>query len=178
MLEYAISRLILVWTMATRLPTVIVTNASTPNRTAHSGLMLGNAPLKMRRMTAKPAAFEPTEKNAVAGVAAPWYTSGVQSWNGAAAILKPSPATSIVTLSSAAGDGAPVSTREMSTSVVAPLTPYSKAMPYSRMAVDMALSRKNLMPASVALSPCPAIASRLFQAARNDNDRLVTSSAR
>ena len=31
MLEYAISRLMLVWTMAMRLPTVIVTNASTPN---------------------------------------------------------------------------------------------------------------------------------------------------
>src|SRR5229473_7693758 len=142
-----------VWTMAIRLPIVIVTNASTPNSTDHSGLMLGNPPLKMRMMTAKPAAFEPTEKNAVAGVAAPWYTSGVQSWNGAAAILKPSPATSMVTLNSAAGDGAPVNTREMSTSVVAPETPYSSAMPYSSTAVDMALSRKNLMPASVLLSP-------------------------
>src|SRR5919202_6058031 len=105
MLEYAISRLMFVWTIATRLPTVIVTNASTPNSTAHSVLMLGSAPLKMRRITANPAALEPTEKNAVAGVAAPWYTSGVQSWNGAAAILKPSPAISMVTLSKAAGEG-------------------------------------------------------------------------
>src|SRR3977135_3768686 len=97
MLEYAIRRLIFVCTMATRLPAVIVTKASTPKSTDHSGLILGNAPLKMRRMTAKPAAFEPTEKNAVAGVAAPWYTSGVQSWNGAAGILKPRPASSLVT---------------------------------------------------------------------------------
>src|SRR5258708_37112057 len=134
--------------MATRLPTVMVTNASTPNSTAHSGLMPGKAPLKMRRMTAKPAAFEPTEKNAVAGVAAPWYTSGVQSWNGAAAILKPSPATSMLTLRSAAGDGAPVKTHEMSTSVVAPETPYNKAMPYSRTAGDIALTQKKLVPAS------------------------------
>src|SRR5713101_4723874 len=126
-----------VWTMAIRLPAVIVTNASTPNSTDHSGLMPGNAPLKMRRMTANPAAFEPTEKNAVAGVAAPWYTSGVQNWKGAAAILKPSPATSMVTLSSAAGDGVPVRMREMSTSVVAPVTPYNNAMPYSSTAVDM-----------------------------------------
>src|ERR1700716_1182675 len=124
MLEYAIRRLILVWTMAMRLPTVIVTNARTPKSTDHSGLIPGSAPLKMRRMTAKPAALEPTEKNAVAGVAAPWYTSGVQSWNGAAAILKPRPATSMVTLSNAAGEGAPVITREMSTSVVAPVAPY------------------------------------------------------
>src|ERR1700730_19243925 len=115
MLEYAISRLMFVWTMATTLPTVIVTNASTPNSTAHSGLMPGRAPLKMRRMTANPAAFEPTEKNAVAGVAAPWYTSGVHNWNGAAAILKPSPATSMVTLSRAAGDGVPGRTRATAT---------------------------------------------------------------
>src|SRR5919199_2414497 len=137
----------LVWTMATRLPTVIVTNASAPNRTDHSALMPGRAALKMRRMTAKPAALEPTEKNAVAGVAAPWYTSGVQSWNGAAAILKPSPATSMVMLSRAAGVGFPVRTREMSARVVAPEAPYSRAMPYSKTAVDMALNRKNLMPA-------------------------------
>src|SRR6185312_4036901 len=101
--EYAISRLMLVWTMATRLPTVIGMNASTPNRTAQSAAMPGNAWLKMRRLTAKPAAFEPTEKNAVAGVAAPWYTSGVHNWNGAAAILKPKPATSMVIASSEAG---------------------------------------------------------------------------
>src|SRR5205823_6016177 len=113
MLEYAISRLMLVWTIATRLPTVIVTNASTPNSTDHSALIPGRAALKMRRMTAKPAALEPTEKKAVAGVAAPWYTSGVHSWNGAAAILKPRPATSIVTASKAAVEGAPLSTRAM-----------------------------------------------------------------
>src|SRR5437763_13352808 len=120
MLEYAIRRLMFVWTIATRLPTVIVTNASTPNSTLHSALMPGKALLKMRRITAKPAAFDPTEKNAVAGVAAPWYTSGVQSWKGAAAILNPRPATSIVMLRSAAGDGVPVRTRAISTSVVAP----------------------------------------------------------
>src|SRR5205085_5696503 len=116
-------------TIATRLPTVIVTNASTPNSTLHSAEIPGSAPLKIRSNTANPAAFEPTEKNAVAGVAAPWYTSGVQSWNGAAAILKPRPATSMVTLNSAAGVGEPVSTREMSARVVAPETPYSRAMP-------------------------------------------------
>ncbi len=29
--------------------------------------------------------------NAVTGVGAPWYTSGVHMWNGAAATLKPRP---------------------------------------------------------------------------------------
>src|SRR5919199_6202531 len=147
MLEYAIRRLMFVCTRAIRLPTVMVIKASTPNNTDHSAAMPGSAALKMRRMTAKPAALEPTEKNAVAGVAAPWYTSGVQSWNGAAAILKPRPATSMVTLSKAAGVGFPVRTREMSARVVAPEAPYSRAMPYSKTAVDMALNRKNLMPA-------------------------------
>jgi hypothetical protein len=40
---------------------------------------------------AKPAAFEPTDKNAVIGIGAPWYTSGTHMWNGAAATLKPRP---------------------------------------------------------------------------------------
>src|SRR5207302_7995913 len=138
------SRLMLVWTIATRLPTVIVTNASTPNSSAHSVAMPGSALLNRRRMTANPAAFEPTEKKAVAGVAAPWYTSGVQSWNGAAAILKPRPATSMVTASSAAVEGGPFKTRPISTRVVAPVAPYSNAMPYSSTAVDIALSSMNL----------------------------------
>ena len=73
-----------------------------------------------------------------------------------------------------AGDGGPVSTREISTRVVAPVAPYSRAMPYSRIAVDMALSRKNLMPASVLLSPWPAMASRLFQAAQGQAARTST----
>ncbi len=32
--------------------------------------------------------------NAVTGVGAPWYTSGVHMWNGTAATLKPSPTSS------------------------------------------------------------------------------------
>src|SRR5438270_12912682 len=134
----------LVWTIATRLPTVIVTNASTPNSSAHSVAMPGSALLNRRRMTANPAAFEPTEKNAVAGVAAPWYTSGVQSWKGAAAILKPSPATSMVMLNRAADDGGPVNTREMSARVVAPEAPYRSAITSSSSPVDSGLGRNVL----------------------------------
>ena len=33
-----------------------------------------------------------TDKNAVTGVGAPWYTSGHQKWKGTAAVLKPNPA--------------------------------------------------------------------------------------
>ena len=35
--------------------------------------------------------------NAVTGVGAPWYTSGVQKWNGTAATLNPRPTSSSAT---------------------------------------------------------------------------------
>ncbi len=46
---------------------------------------------KVRIRIAKAAAFGPTERNAETGAGAPWYTSGAQTWNGAAEILKPNP---------------------------------------------------------------------------------------
>ena len=45
----------------------------------------------MRRNAANAAAFVADAMNAVTGVGAPWYTSGVHMWNGAAATLNPSP---------------------------------------------------------------------------------------
>ena len=45
----------------------------------------------MRRNAANAAAFVAEAMNAVTGVGAPWYTSGVHMWNGAAATLKPEP---------------------------------------------------------------------------------------
>ena len=47
---------------------------------------------KKRSMIAKPAALGATDRNAVTGVGAPWYTSGHQKWKGTAAVLKPKPA--------------------------------------------------------------------------------------
>src|SRR5260221_13502042 len=41
--------------------------------------------------TIKPDALDPTDKNAVIGVGAPWETSGTQNWKGAAATLNPRP---------------------------------------------------------------------------------------
>ncbi len=40
---------------------------------------------------AKAAALVPTDMNAVTGIGAPWYTSGVHMWNGAAETLKANP---------------------------------------------------------------------------------------
>ena len=42
-------------------------------------------------MAAKAAALTAEAMNAVTGVGEPWYTSGVQTWNGTAATLNPSP---------------------------------------------------------------------------------------
>ena len=50
-----------------------------------------------RSSAAKAATLPAEAMNAVTGVGAPWYTSGVQTWNGAAAILKPRPTISRAT---------------------------------------------------------------------------------
>src|SRR3990172_12528094 len=53
---------------------------------------LDRPPKKKRVITAKPAALGATDRKAVTGVGAPWYTSGHQKWNGTDAVLKPKPA--------------------------------------------------------------------------------------
>src|SRR6266852_5600632 len=91
MLEYASIRLVLPWTSATTLPTVIVTAASSAITTLQSTSSGPSAPTRTRRIAANAAAFGPTDMNAVAGVCAPSYASGVHWWNGTTAALKPSP---------------------------------------------------------------------------------------
>src|SRR3989442_1049850 len=50
-----------------------------------------SAPTSTRRIAANAAALGPTDMNAVAGVGAPSYASGVHWWNGTTAALKPRP---------------------------------------------------------------------------------------
>jgi len=52
---------------------------------------VGRPPEKTRTIIAKAAAFVPTDMKAVTGMGAPWYTSGVHMWNGAADTLKAKP---------------------------------------------------------------------------------------
>ena len=47
--------------------------------------------MKAAISTEKPATLGPTEKKAAIGVGAPWYTSGVHMWKGAAETLKARP---------------------------------------------------------------------------------------
>src|SRR4051794_29938279 len=95
---YASIRLRLVWVIAARLPTVMVSAAITPitwgqgtseSTVAMSGdsPLVESAPKKIRTASAKPAALGPTERKAVNGVGAPSYTSGHHMCQGTEAIL-------------------------------------------------------------------------------------------
>ena len=83
----------LVCGMAPRLPTSSVAAAirATTNSTG------GNAAKGARMMLsrAKPATLEATERKAVTGVGAPWYTSGIHNCMGTAPILKAVPSSSM-----------------------------------------------------------------------------------
>ena len=85
---------------------------------------------KMRISIANDAAFEPTERNAVIGVGAPSYTSGAHMWNGTAAILKPTPATTRMTASTSRGSvSCPTNAVAITRRLVVPDRPYISDMP-------------------------------------------------
>src|SRR6266545_655307 len=98
--EYARSLFRLVCASAVKFPSVIVTAATTPitagqgmpasaSENAAGPLPAGpaSAEWKKRSARANPAAFGPTERNAVNGVGAPSYTSGHHMCHGTAATL-------------------------------------------------------------------------------------------
>src|SRR5439155_19674298 len=99
---YASIRFRLFCTMAVRFPSVMLLAAMIPMIAGQGRSVIGAYPppgiwrskaaKKKRMATAKPAAFGPTERNAVKGVGAPSYTSGHHMWNGTLAILYPTPA--------------------------------------------------------------------------------------
>ncbi len=67
--------------------------ATKASSVCHSGARWGRPPEKTRTIIAKAAALVPTDMKAVTGSGAPWYTSGVHMWKGAADTLnaKPTP---------------------------------------------------------------------------------------
>src|SRR5919197_3751130 len=91
MLEYASIRFVFVCASATTFPAVIVTAARTAKTIVQSTPSGPRAPTSTRRIAANAAAFGPTDMNAVAGVGAPSYASGVHWWNGTTAALNPRP---------------------------------------------------------------------------------------
>ena len=89
--------------------------------------------------------------NAVTGVGAPSYTSGVQKWNGTAATLKPI-AVMIITsaIRTSPPSVPPRSSRAAAAKSRLPDAPYRNAAPNSRNADARPPSRKYLTPASIA----------------------------
>jgi hypothetical protein len=85
-------------------PTKIVSAAMPQSAQAHSCLACGSATNRKRPIAANDAAFTPVDMYAVIGVGAPSYTSGLQTWNGAAATLNPSPTSSIASPAAMIGD--------------------------------------------------------------------------
>ena len=66
--------------------------AMTASAIVQMSLSLGKAVLTRRSRTTNAAVFVAADMNAVTEVGAPWYTSGVHMWKGAAEILNMSPA--------------------------------------------------------------------------------------
>src|SRR3954454_3523630 len=134
--EYANRRTTFVWRSAIRLPTDIVSTASTQNIGCHTSCW-PKKPTKTSSMIAtKPAAFDATERNAVMGVGAPWYVSGAHVWNGTADTLNANPTTQKITPSVTIAGVLPLpSAAPISVSTVDPVTPKISDIPYSMIAV-------------------------------------------
>src|SRR6266487_591190 len=128
---------------AATLPTVMVMADSTQNNRRQSAFIDGIPSTKIRINIAKDAAFEPTDRNAVIGVGAPSYTSGAHMWNGTAAILNPTPATTRITASTRRRSlSCPANSGAIARRLVVPDRPYMIDMPYSRIPSEKAPSRK------------------------------------
>ena len=89
--EYASIRFTSRCAIATIDPSTTDSTASTSTSGTQSHASGWN-PTRNTRMNAKKAAvFVAADMNAVTGVGAPWYTSGVHMWNGAAETLNANP---------------------------------------------------------------------------------------
>src|SRR5690606_2852852 len=95
------------WVRPSTAPIAMDTIATAHNTPRHSQLVASNATVSTRRMPPNAATLVHAAMNAVTGVGAPWYTSGVQVWNGPTeplnsrpTISRPRPANSRVSLRS------------------------------------------------------------------------------
>ncbi len=87
-------RLTSVCTTASAEPTTSDSTASTQITGRQSSRWNGSAITSTRSIAANAAALPTDAMKAVTLVGAPWYTSGVHTWNGTAATLNPSPTSS------------------------------------------------------------------------------------
>src|SRR5215212_9309042 len=80
--EYAIIRLTSVWVRPSTAPITMDSVATAHSTPRHSHRVEPKATVNTRRMAPNAATLVQAAMNAVTGVGAPWYTSGVQAWNG------------------------------------------------------------------------------------------------
>src|SRR5215467_8604240 len=90
--EYARSRLRSRCASAARFPQASEMQAMTAIATVHMSSSPGKAVFRIRTSATNAAALVAADMNAVTEVGAPWYTSGVHMWNGAAESLNMKPA--------------------------------------------------------------------------------------
>src|SRR6188508_3155230 len=90
--EYASIRFRSRCARAPRLPQASEIAASTATAIVHTSDCSGNAVTRTRSITTSAAVFVAADMKAVTDVGAPWYTSGVHMWKGAAETLNASPA--------------------------------------------------------------------------------------
>src|SRR2546421_6144775 len=131
MLEYASIRFTFDCASATTLPPVIVIAARIANTALQSRPSGPKPPIMTRRIAANAAAFGATLMNAVAGVGAPSYASGVHWWNGTTAALNARPTVTSASATSVAPSVRPFAAMAAATpaNVVVPDSPYSQANP-------------------------------------------------
>src|SRR3977135_1937768 len=83
-----------VWVRPSTAPITIDTMATVHSTPFHSQLVEPKATLSTPRIPPNAATLVQAAMNAVTGVGAPWYTSGVQVWNGPTEPLNSRPTTS------------------------------------------------------------------------------------
>src|SRR6266481_6112485 len=114
-------------TSAPTLPSVIERAAETQISQKRPGVLISN---RTRSSTANAAAFGPVDINPTIGAGAPSYTSGVQTWKGAEATLKPRPTNMSATATYTRGGTDPeASDWPMASMLVEPVAPNIIATP-------------------------------------------------
>src|SRR6266480_3116760 len=153
-LEYASIRFTSVCAVASSDPTTIDTADRTQMNGVQSHASGLNAVSNTRISAANAAIFVAADMNAVTGVGAPWYASGVHMWNGTAETLNANPTASRPIAANASGNGPmwPWKLRAISPRFVVWACPYANAMPYRKNALEKAPSRKYFIEPSLAAS--------------------------
>src|SRR5688572_4100969 len=86
----------------------------------------GNAVTRIRSVSTRADVFVAADMNAVTGVGAPWYTSGVHIWKGAADTLNASPAR-IIASPATRNASSPAPAAAICEKPIASVAPYTRA---------------------------------------------------